>query len=58
MKKCGSGGKKCQPNLRNFYLVNFAEKVLVTAVNKLNFSISFDLLRVERLLDVLTASKN
>ena len=58
MKKCGSGRKKCQPNLRNFYLVNLAEKVLVTAVNKLNFSISFDLLRVERLLDVLTASKN
>ena len=58
MNKCGSSGKKCQPNLRNFYLVNLAEKVLVTAVNKLNFSISFDLLRVERLLDVLTASKN
>ena len=46
MKKCGSGGKKCQPNLRNFYLVNLAEKVLVTAVNKLNLSISFELLRV------------
>ena len=41
MKKYGSGGKKCQSDLRNVYLVNLEW-----------------LLDVERLLDVLTTSKN
>ena len=40
-KHAGLAGKKCQPNLRNFYLIS-----LVTLVNRLNFSISFELLRV------------
>ena len=46
IKKRASGWKKHQPNLRNFYLIDLVEKFLVTAVNKLNFSISFELLRV------------
>ena len=45
-KNVGLVGKKCQSNLRNFYLIDLAEKVLVTIVNSLNFSISFELLRV------------
>ena len=38
--------KKCQQNLTNFYLTDLAKKVLVTLVNRLNFGISFELLRV------------
>ena len=38
--------EKCQPNVRNFYLKDLAGKDLVTVVNRLNFSISFELLRV------------
>ena len=46
IKQRASGWKKYQPNLRYFYLIDLFEKFLVTAVNKLNFSISFELLRV------------
>ena len=38
--------KYVKPNLRNYCLIDLAEKILVIAVNKLNFSISFELLRV------------
>ena len=40
--------KKSQPYLRNSYLLDLAEKILNTVVNGLNFSISFELLIVEK----------
>ena len=37
-KHVGLVEKKCQANLRNFYLIDLAEKILATLVNRLSFS--------------------
>ena len=37
-KNVGLVEKKCQANLRKFYLIDLAEKILATLVNRLRFS--------------------